>query len=128
MLINAETRRFELAAHWADLHPGGSVPEVNCLWRSPPTHLRHKPDGTHPLGDTQFAQKIWQRNIGGSRAAANADASPRSLMTAASDQLGSPPTSAAAVEYPTMLLPQTPQARQDDFGEGVGNRCGHTSG
>jgi hypothetical protein len=66
VLINAETRRFELAAHWADLHPGGSVPEVNCLWRSPPTHLRHKPDGTHPLGDTQFAQKIWQRNIGGS--------------------------------------------------------------
>ncbi|HJY44655.1 MAG TPA: hypothetical protein VJ301_08525, partial [Propionibacteriaceae bacterium] len=26
-LITAETRRLHIAAHWADLHPGDSVPQ-----------------------------------------------------------------------------------------------------
>ena len=45
-LITAETRRLQIAAHWADLHPGDAVPEVGCPVVNTPLQLGG--DGTPP--------------------------------------------------------------------------------
>jgi len=47
-LITAETRRLQIAAHWADLHPGDSVPESQLPGSERPVRLGG--DGTPTVG------------------------------------------------------------------------------
>ena len=48
-LITAETRRLQIAAHWADLHPGDAVPEGRLPGREHPVRLGG--DGTPTVAD-----------------------------------------------------------------------------
>jgi hypothetical protein len=48
-LITAETRRLQIAAHWADLHPGDAVPESRLPGSERPAQLGG--DGTPTVGD-----------------------------------------------------------------------------
>jgi hypothetical protein len=48
-LITAETRRLQIAAHWADLHPGDSVPESQLPGSERPVRLGG--DGTPTVAD-----------------------------------------------------------------------------
>ncbi len=48
-LITAETRRLQIAAHWADLHPGDAVPESRLPGREHPVRLGG--DGTPTVAD-----------------------------------------------------------------------------
>jgi Domain of unknown function (DUF222) len=48
-LITAETRRLQIAAHWADLHPGDSVPESQLPGSEHPVRLGG--DGTPTVAD-----------------------------------------------------------------------------
>ena len=48
-LITAETRRLQIAAHWADLHPGDSVPESRLPGTERPVRLGG--DGTPTVAD-----------------------------------------------------------------------------
>jgi hypothetical protein len=48
-LITAETRRLQIAAHWADLHPGDSVAESRLPGAEHPVRLGG--DGTPTVGD-----------------------------------------------------------------------------
>jgi hypothetical protein len=48
-LITAETRRLQIAAHWADLHPGDAVPESRLPGAEYPVRLGG--DGTPTVGD-----------------------------------------------------------------------------
>ena len=48
-LISAETRRLNIAAHWADLHPGDAVPESRLPGSERPAQLGG--DGTPTVGD-----------------------------------------------------------------------------
>ena len=43
-LITAETRRLQIAAHWADLHPGDAVARAGC----PAPNIRSGSAGTAP--------------------------------------------------------------------------------
>ena len=48
LLITAETRRLDIAAHWADLHPGDAVAKAGC----PAANSRPARRGRHPtVGD-----------------------------------------------------------------------------
>ena len=49
VLITAETRRLEIAAHWADLHPGDAVPKSRLPGTQRPVRLGG--DGTPTIGD-----------------------------------------------------------------------------
>src|SRR4249920_3246994 len=48
-MITAETRRLEIAAHWADLHPGDAVPKSRLPGIQRPVRLGG--DGTPTIGD-----------------------------------------------------------------------------
>ena len=48
-LITAETRRLQIAAHWADLHPGDAVAEGRLPGREHPVRLGG--DGTPTVAD-----------------------------------------------------------------------------
>ena len=48
-LITAETRRLQLAAHWADLHPGDAVVESRLPGAEHPVRLGG--DGTPTVAD-----------------------------------------------------------------------------
>jgi len=48
-LITAETRRLQIAAHWADLHPGDAVPESQLPGSERPVRLGG--DGTPTVAD-----------------------------------------------------------------------------
>jgi hypothetical protein len=53
-LITAETRRLQIAAHWADLHPGDAVAESRLPGTERPTQLGG--DGTPTVGDFSPAE------------------------------------------------------------------------
>ena len=53
-LITAETRRLHIAAHWADLHPGESVPQSRLPGTEYP--LRLGGDGTPSIGGFAAAE------------------------------------------------------------------------
>jgi hypothetical protein len=46
-LITAETRRLQIAAHWADLHPGDAIAQSRAPGTEHPIRLGG--DGTPPL-------------------------------------------------------------------------------
>jgi hypothetical protein len=48
-LTTAETRRLQIAAHWADLHPGETVPDSRLPGTEHPVRLGG--DGTPTIGD-----------------------------------------------------------------------------
>jgi hypothetical protein len=85
-LIIIENRRLQIAAHWADLHPGEAVAEsrlpgtqhpvrlggegtpttrdfaatdLGCVLRISEGSAARLASGTHTLGDTAYAQTIW---------------------------------------------------------------------
>ena len=53
-LITAEVRRLQIAAHWADLHPGDSVPQSRLPGTEHPVRLGG--DGTPTIGDFAAAE------------------------------------------------------------------------
>src|SRR5215211_991434 len=53
-LITAETRRLQIAAHWADLHPGEAVTESRLPGTEHPIRLGG--DGTPTVGDFAAAE------------------------------------------------------------------------
>jgi hypothetical protein len=53
-LITAETRRLQIAAHWADLHPGEAVQESRLSGTEHPVRLGG--DGTPTVGDFASAE------------------------------------------------------------------------
>ena len=53
-LITAEIRRLQIAAHWADLHPGDSVPESRLPGTEHPVRLGG--EGTPTVGDFAAAE------------------------------------------------------------------------
>jgi hypothetical protein len=53
-LITAETRRLQIAAHWARLHPGDAVPESRLPGAEYPVYLGG--DGTPTVGDLAPAE------------------------------------------------------------------------
>jgi hypothetical protein len=53
-LIIAETRRLQIAAHWADLHPGEAVTESRLPGTERPVRLGG--DGTPAVGDFAAAE------------------------------------------------------------------------
>ena len=54
-LITAEVRRLQIAAHWADLHPGEAVVESRLPGTEHPVRLGG--EGTPTIGD--FAALSW---------------------------------------------------------------------
>ena len=53
-LITAETRRLQIAAHWADLHPGEAVPQSRLPGTEHPVRLGG--EGTPTIGDFAAAE------------------------------------------------------------------------